>query len=773
MGGVKRPTACQSTYSWWLPATWAVLISLAGARAGDLASLVNPRTGTATPRFDYFASATLPFGMVSLCPDTRHGDLWNAGYRHGDARILSFSHIHNIQTAGLPFMPGHGKPRAHLGLKANSAPFRHETETIEPGYHRVSLDDRDITVEMTATLRTGLTRVSFPAAPNAHLAFDLAAQLGPCPMAEASFRQTGPDEITGMSLMAPTHRRKIPCPVHFVVRFDRPLASLAAWHPGPDGTPVWSETREAKGAGLGLLARFGDFKEPQSVQMKAGLSFTDADGARRNLEAEMPGWNFDNTRAAARQAWNAHLSRIQIDGGSPLQQRRFYTDLFRTAVGKRAYSDHDGRWADRSAAATVVRTVPSASPGSHAFAMLDMDCLWGTQWNLNLLWTLAWPDRGNQVAATFLEYHKHNGTMPRGPWGGRDSFVMVGDTATPLLAALACNGRARFDLAQAFAAARKNAFPGGLRDRSGYEAADPPTGGGIADYVKLGYVPVEVAKETTGWHSGGTALTLEYAWQDFTVAHLARLAGQTEEATAFLARAQNYRHVFRADAGWMAPRRRDGSWFEPFSPVQANGATPPGFIEGNAAQYTWHVPHDPQGLIQLLGGPPRFVARLSQALADGQAYGFHLPHGKHGAGPVEYGNQPSLQLAHLFHHAGRPDLSGKWVTAVREALFSSLAPDTGYPGDEDQGQLGALSALMALGLFDTAGLVGENPSWQITPPRFPRAVVDLGAGKQLVISAPAAGKTNVTRATWNGTELPGLSIPSRLLLAGGTLEIFP
>jgi predicted alpha-1,2-mannosidase len=402
-----------------------------------------------------------------------------------------------------------------------------------------------------------------------------------------------------------------------------------------------------------------------------------------------------------------------------------------------------------------------------------MDCLWGSQWNLNLLWSLAYPDVAKDVAESFLEYARHNGVLPRGVWGGRDCYVMTGDPTTPLLAALACQGQAEFDMKQAYAAARKNAFPGGVRDRSGYEAVLEPTGGGMPDYVKLGYVPVEVQQQTTGWHSGGTALTLEYAWQDWCLAHLARLAGENDDVDLFLKRGQNYRNVFDAESGWMRPRHRDGSWMKDFKPVAEDDKQSPGFIEGCSAHWSFYVPQDVNGLIGLMGGREKFIARLDESFRMAEKQAFRTPHGQHSRGWVEYGNQPSGSLAHLFNHAGAPWLTQYWVRRVHQAMFSSPAPDGGYHGDDDQGQLGALSALMSIGLFDVQGGVGEKPDWELTSPMFDEIHVALSKGAVLTIRTQRTQSRDefIQSAAFNGTPVRGFAIPSAELLKGGLLEI--
>lgn len=750
------------------------LLAATSVLAEDPVDLVDPLIGTATPRYDYFAAAALPFGMVALSPDTKHGELWNGGYRHGDPFILSFSHVHNIQLAGVPVMPLTGGNTAHLGLDANKATFSRATEIAKPGYHRLELTDRNVTVELTATCRAGLHRYTFPATNEVHLAFDLSATLGPCAMSNAFALRVSDREIAGWSTMKPTHRRKTPCTVYFVARFDRPFDRFAGWKP-VDGTnqPCEAVENEIAGPGSGCVVTFRELAEPRRVQLKVGISFTSIEQARLNLDTELPGWDFDAVVAAARSAWRDHLARIDVEGGPREQRVKFYTDLFRTAVGKRVYSDVDGRYADYTGPAPVTNRVPLDAAGRPAFRLLDMDCLWGAQWNLNLLWPLAWPDAGNEVAQSFLQYWRTAGTLPRGPWGGRDVYVMVGDPTTPFLAAMVCQGRNTFDLREAYAAARKNAFPGGVRDRSGYEAVTEPTGGGMPDYVAKGYVPVEVQERTTGWHSGGTALTLEYAHQDWCLAELARRIGAADDRALFLRRALNYTNVYDAATGWMRPRHGDGSWMEPFAPTGDAKHANRGFVEGNAAVYTFFVPHDVSGLARLMGGPERLVARLEESFRQADPHAFSMPHGEHARGWIEYGNQPSGALAHLFAHAGAPERTQFWVRQVRMRAFGGTTPESGYAGDEDQGQLGALSALMAVGLFDVQGGVGEEPDWELTAPLFERIRIALGTGRTLEIRVRGQRLDHpyLRSVVFNGKPVRGFAIPARDLLAGGVLEL--
>jgi predicted alpha-1,2-mannosidase len=621
----------------------------------------------------------------------------------------------------------------------------------------------------------GLHRYTFPETAEAHLLMDLGEPIGMTGIEHAAAARVSDHEIAGEVVMAPTHRRKVPCTMYFVARTDRAIDRFGGWLPdGGDGRKLVDATDgRVSGIRSGVHLAFHQLKAGERIQLKVALSYVSIPQARKNLDAELPGWDFGQVAADARAAWSRHLDRIRVKGGTLDQRRKFYTDLFRTGIGKRIYHDVDGSYTDRAGPSPVVRTLPLDQDGRPRFNLLDMDCLWGSQWNLNLLWLLAWPDVARDVAESFLEYHRHNGILPRGVWGGRDSYVMVGDPATPLLAALACGGRVELDLKKAYQAARRNAFPGGVRDRSGYEAVLEPTGGGMPDYVKQGYIPVEAQQRTTGWHSGGTALTLEYAWQDWCLMHLARLAGAEDDVSLFANRARNYRNVFDPKSGWMRPRHADGSWMAGFTPVQPDDKQAPGFIEGCSAHYTFHVPQDVDGLISTMGGAEKFIARLNDNFTKAEASGFHTPHGKHSQGWVEYGNQPSGGMAHLFSHAGAPWLTQYWVRKVHQAMFSSPTPDGAYNGDEDQGQLGALSALMSIGLFDVQGGVGEKPDWELTSPLFDEIIIRVGEGKSLIIRTRRSSPADpyIQSARFNGRPVAGFSIPATELLDGGLIEI--
>ncbi|SDD72227.1 GH92 family glycosyl hydrolase [Niabella drilacis] len=744
------------------------------------ADLANPLVNTVKPRFDFFAAASLPYGMVALGPDTHHGDLWNAGYRYNDPYILNFSHVHNTQTAGIPVMPVVGPCKALQGLQASKCRLSHKGEVAKPGYHKLLLEDYGITAELTASQRTGFHRYTFPAAKEAHVIMDLTAALGPVKMLWGYARKKSNREIEGYSLMAPTFRRKKNCTVYFVARFSKPFDKLSFW--GASATDSTAQelvngtlTSDRK---AGVYASYYNLKKGAQVLLQVGISFVSMENARMNLDKEMPDADFEKAVARAKQAWNDYLGRIEVSGGTRKQQVKFYTDLMHTAIGRRISEDVNGQYIDNTGPVSIVRNVPLTSKGAPAWHFMDADGLWGTQWNLNILWSMVYPDYGNDLAQTFLSYYRNAGVLARESWGGALCYVMVGDQTTPLLAALMQTGQSRFNKEEALAGAYKNAFPGGIRDRAGYEAGNKPGGGGIDWYLQYGYVPYEISSRGDGFHRGGTAMTLEYAYQDWCIAQMARSMGKNEVYGPFMKRAGYWRNVYDPSSGYMRPKDTLGHWLKPFDPVataNSGGFATPGFIESNAAIYSYYVPQDIKALIQARGGAASFIENLEARFKSATGTGFAAEHGAHGWAWVDYDNQPGCHMAHLFSHAGAPWKTQYWVRQVKELTFGDTTVSAGYRGDEDQGQMGALSALMALGLFDVQGLADVGPSLEITSPVFSKIVFHLPNNKtfQIRTRVPAAGvdDTYIQSVLLNGKLWNRFEFPFSRFANGGTMNI--
>jgi predicted alpha-1,2-mannosidase len=564
-----------------------------------------------------------------------------------------------------------------------------------------------------------------------------------------------------------------------VAEFDRPFAAFGGWvqAEGGDGKArrlVPNPVDHVSGPQCGGYVQFR-CRDAATVHLKVGISYVSEEQARLNLHGELPGWDFDAVVDNADDEWNRCLGTIAVEGGTDQQRTKFYTDLSHVLLGRRTFSDLNGKYIDNTGPEPRVRTVPLDTKGCPTRNTYNSDAFWGSWWNLNILWSLAYPQTMNDMAASLLDYYFNGGMIARGPSGGNYSFVMVGDQATPLIAAAYNKGIRNFDVEAAYQGCRKNALPGGIRDRAGYEFGPNPTGGGMNYYVERGYVPQGIPGKSI--HRDGAGQTVEYAYEDWCLAQFAKALGRPDDYELFLRRSENWRKLFDPSTGWIRPRNIDGSWYTPFTPV-CGAQECPGFVESDAATATYFVPQNIAGLIEVMGGREAFIKKLNEQFEKSAPYHFQWPSEGHPDVWVNYGNEPSCQMAHLFSHAGAPWLAQYWVRRVKEEAFGDTSPYGGYGGDEDQGQLGGLGVLMAIGLFDLQGGASTEPRYEITSPLFDRVTIQLDPryypGRTFTILTRGVGPGNlyIQSACLNGKPVTGrFWITHAELVAGGELEI--
>ncbi|HKJ86157.1 MAG TPA: GH92 family glycosyl hydrolase, partial [Spirochaetia bacterium] len=644
------------------------------------ADWVDPLIDTANRRFFFFSSACRPFGMVNLSPDTAQNGTWGSGYRYDEPYILWFSHVHAWQLAGIPVLPTSGTFRGNLGAESYRSRFSHDEEIVEPGYHAVTLTDYAIRAEITATDRVGFHRYRFDRSDESHIVLDLGAEVGPSQMSDFFVERSGRSELIGFVENAGTRRRPKPTRIYFVIQVDRAFDSLDAWSDSDLLTGVTSHGGTG-GVSLRYRSEAGD-----TLHMKVAISYCSVEHARLNLAAELPHWDFDRVRREAFTTWNLWLGRIEVEGGTDAQKTKFYTDLYHALLGRRRISDAGGTYCDMTGVQPVIRQIPLDATGRPRYEHHNSDAFWGAQWNINLLWSIAYPEIVHNFCNTFVDMYKNGGLIPRGPSGGNYTFVMTSPSSTHLLVSAYQKGIRSFDIESAYAGLVKNHEPGGLISRAGYEH-ETSVGGGAEYYIERGYVPLGI--EADAFHLEGAGQTLEYAFCDWSLAQLSRALGHDGDAERYAARAGNYRTIYNPESGFMEPRTMDGGRLPDFDPM-----SPDGWVEGNGWTYLWHVPHDPAGLIELMGGRETFINRLEEMLTKAEEGRFTVPPGNiHYLNYVDYGNQPSLFIAYLFTYAGAPWLTQKWVRRIMKVLKSDITPYGGYGGDEDQGQMGALNVL--------------------------------------------------------------------------------
>jgi predicted alpha-1,2-mannosidase len=618
----------------------------------------------------------------------------------------------------------------------------------------------------------------------------LAIELGPSNTESGYIKRVSNKELEGYAVMAPTRRRPKAVEVFFVIEFDKPFDTLTAWKEG--------EQNEITDFILGQGIRgYVSFNSPKREvrQMKVGLSYVSSDQARKNLNSELPHWDFDSIVNESRKEWNDILSKIEVKGGNDVERSRFYTDLWHALQGRRIVSDVDGKYCDRTGTLKRIGQIPLDENNKPLFNHYNSDSFWGAQWTLSTLWHLVYPKISEEFIQSMLLMYKDGGLIPRGPSGGNYTYVMTGATSTPFITSAYMKGIRNFDINLAYEGMRKNHFHGGLMSKAGYEH-NTLIGGGLKYYIENGYIPYPLPEsnypndKVYGSHQDGAGQTLEYAYQDWALAQMAKSLGNEDDYSLFLNRSHNYKNLFDSTTGWMRVKNPDGSWVQPFDSLIYDH----GWVEANAVQSTWFVPHDVEGLIQLMGGRQNFINKLNKSFEISSKYDFKSSeHGdrsgvsgndlKQGGKSeqeepfLNYGNQPSMQVAYLFNYAGAPWLTQYWAREVIEKVYSGVSPDYGYSGDEDQGLMGALSVLMKIGIFSMRGGTAIEPVYEISSPIFDEIVIHLDEnyypGKSFVIQTENNSKEHryIQSATLNGDDLLKPYFFHNELIKGGVLNL--
>ncbi|NBC65925.1 MAG: glycoside hydrolase family 92 protein, partial [Bacteroidetes bacterium] len=591
---------------------------------------------------------------------------------------------------------------------------------------------------------------TFPEAQEAYILFDLEfpTEYG-FDVLDANIEKVSNTEIEGYVKQRSTSYNEYT--VHFVAKVDRPFDSLGSW----EGEVVQHNIREVSGDGdMGVFMQYST-DEGEIINLKTGISLVSIEQARKNLEEETAqfGWDFDIVRANAYNTWNDLLSKIEVEGGTETDRVKFYTNLYRSYSARTIWSDVDGKYVDMYENVQQLEDPSSPVYGADAF--------WNTFWNLNPLWTLVNPDIANSWVMSFMEIYDKGGWLPKGPTGIEYSGIMVASHQIPLMVSAYQKGIRNYDVDRMYEAIKHNQMVQGR----------PHPGGGyvgnesLQDYLDFGYVPTESRSK---YGMGQISNTLEYAYDDWTVAQLAKALGKEQDYNHFMDRASFYKNAFDVSVGYVRPRHADGSWMQNFSPYSSRG-----FVEGNSWQYTWFVPHDVQGLINLMG-ISEFNNRLEEGFENSSQSNFNATDDRFADYPINHGNQPNMQAAYLFNYSGKPWLTQKWVREIMENYYSA-DPYDGWLGDEDQGQMGAWYVMSAMGLFEMRGGAAVRPVYEIGSPVFDKITIHLNTdyypAEKFVIEARNNSKENVyiQSATLDGEPLEKPWFYHSELVDGGSL----
>lgn len=726
------------------------------AQSKKAVQMVYPLLDTEHSRWFFFSSATRPFGMVNLSPDTQIDGAWDSGYRYQIDTIKGFSHVHGWQISALSVMPVViSTQNSETIFKDFYSKFSHQEEKVSPGYHQVKLERYGVIAQLASTKRVGFHKYTFPKTGKRAILFNLNTLLGPCNNFDGSMQKSGARSLEGELSMSPTMRRPKPFKVFFQIELNVDIDSLI------------------KDNATGNYLVFTGQKKNE-VLMKVGISYISLANAKINMDTELPKWNFDNVVRKSKKEWSELLNRIKIKGGTEIQQRRFYTDLWHSLQGRRTISDVNGAYPDNTGKVFRIGQIPLDEEGKPKFSQYNSDAFWGSEWTIQTLWGLVYPEVMASFSNSLLQYAKDGGLVPRGPSGGNYTYVMTGAGSTPFIVSAVQKGIITENLTEVYKALRKNHMPGGIMEKAGYEHKTNK-GGGLKYYMENGFVPHPNPDGKFGSHQAGVSLTLEFAYQDWTLAQLAKKLNLTEDYNYFMMRSANWKNVFDGNVGWMRPKDVNGKWSKKFDPYEFGN----GFIEANGAQNTWYVPHDIASLAKAMGGNEKAVEKLNEQFKTAEKLKFtagasHAEENKEENKriPINYGNQVSIQTAFIFNKLGRPDLTQYWSRKVVENVYSDLSPQLGYRGDEDQGLMGSLAVLMKIGLFQMNGGTEENPNYEFGSPIFDKIKISLPKNKHLTINAKGVseGKIYIQSIKSNGVPIKSNSINHFDILNGLTLD---
>ena len=720
----------------------AVTLGMAGtatAAGNDPARLVDPFVGTGNGgeqvgEINNFPGPATPFGMLQWSPDTPGA---YAGYRYADSRIRGFSLTHasvGCSAFGdVPILPTAG-PLGAAPWNASEA-FSHDSESAEPGYYAVTLDDSKVRTELTATTRTGLGHFTFPATDQANVLIKSGASLAG--NSDASARIVGDDEVVGSATTGGFCGKGNRYTVYFALKFDRPFTASGTW----DGRTVTPGSAEQTGARSGAYVTF-DTRAQRTVAAKVAISYVSTDAAERNMAAEVPGWDFAAVRGHAHARWSRLLSKIGVGGGTADQRTSFYSALYHSLLYPTTFNDVDGRYPGFDGA------IHRLAPGQRAqYANYSG---WDTYRSLAALQGLLLPRIGSDLAQSLVNDAQQGGWLPKWPMANDYTGVMTGDNAVPLIANLYAYGARDFDTAGALRAMLKGATtptPPGFR----YEERE-----GIADYQRLGYVPNDRAE--SGHVHTGASQTLEYAIDDFAISRMAAALGRDGVARRFAARAQNWQNVFDPSTAYVRPKDSRGAF-----PSGPGFVAPPagqfgqeGFDEGNAAQYTWLVPQNMRGLADAMGGDAA-VRERADAFFEQLNVGPNAPY-------QWSGNEPDFAVPWLYDYVGQPWKTQEVVRRIEDELFSA-APN-GEPGNDDLGAQSSWYVWAAMGIYPaTPG----TTDLALHSPLFTNVTLHLPHGRTLRIAAPrAATDRPYTRGvTVDGRRWDRAYLPPKTLARGG------
>ncbi len=717
--------------------------------ATRLSDYVRPLVGTQGEGNTY-PGPSAPFGMVQLSPDTEK-ELWEtaSGYEYSDPTIFGFSLTH-LSGTGIPdlgdflFMPQVGELKLTAGTKGDDTTgylsrYSHDEETASAGYYRVQLQKPAVSVELTAGERAGMMRMTFPASDQASILVDLQHVLSgkKWKVIWSHVRVENDHTITGYHLVNGWAKER---PLYFAARYSRPFDKAEIFS---EGKPViyntyrFRSTKEAAGANLQFVATYKT-KAQEPILLKVAVSAVSAENALKNLDSEIPDWNFDALRERTRASWDRELARIQVEGTQE-EKETFYTSLYHTFLAPNLYEDVTGEY----------RGLDQDVHKAKGFTNYTVFSLWDTYRATHPLFALIQASRDADMINSMLAHYDQSVEHMLPIWSlqANETWCMIGYHAVPVIADAFAKGVKGFDVSRAYEAVKTTAMN--------------PNYDNVATYARLGWVPFDKENESV-------SKTLEYAYDDYCIARMAGALGHKEDATYFAKRAANYKNLFDPSVGLMRGKDSAGRWHSPFNAHSYDEtAGVNDFTEGTSWQYSWYVPQDVPGLIKLMGGRKPFAQKLDSLFtfreAD-QSKGVSDIQGR--IGEYWHGNEPSHHVIYLYSYVGEPE---KAAARLREVVTTQYGnKPNSLSGNDDCGQMSAWYIFTCLGFYPVCP---ASDYYVIGAPQLKQAVVSLSNGKKFTVMADTLSEANkyVQSVQLNGKPLDNPFLACADVLRGGTL----
>jgi predicted alpha-1,2-mannosidase len=727
----------KSRHAYWFIFVLAIIAAPSCSRKHlSFTDMVNPFVGTGGHGHTY-PGAVLPFGMIQLSPDTRL-EGWDgcSGYHYSDDTIYGFSHTH-LSGTGVPdygdvlIMPVTGKPCMANGtgkeaVCSYASPFRKETETARPGYYAVELDGPGVKAELTTSFRSGIHHyqwVKKASGQDQGLILDLAHR---DQVLRSEIRILNDSTITGYRISTAWAKEQHLC---FAIRLSKPMKTYR-FKDTMDAAPSYPFTRIADSTGLLVWLGFGA-GETGDLYLKVGISAVDMEGALKNLDTEILRKDFTTVKQEADSVWNHELGKIEVKGGTPAERRTFYTALYHTMLAPNLFSDADGRYRGMDQQIHEAADSPQYTVFS----------LWDTYRALHPMLTIIDRKRTGEFISTFLRQYREGGRLPVWELAASETECMIGYHSIPVIYDAYSKGIRNFDTLLALEAMQHSAN----MDHFGLKA-----------YRENGYIPADMESESV-------SKTLEYAYDDWCIAMMAKSMGQDSVYRVFIRRAQYYKNLFDPETGFFRPKV-NGAFIAPFEPTEVNFH----LTEANAWQYNFYVPQDISGQISLMGGEERYLSLLDQMFSsDSKTSGREQSDITGLIGQYAHGNEPSHHMAYLYNYLGKQYKTAAMVRRIMSEMYNDQ-PE-GLCGNEDCGQMSAWYVLSAMGFYQVCP--GSN-EYVIGSPLFSEIRIHLEDGKEFLIRARRNESDNpyIRKAKKNGKPFNGSFFRHEDIMAGGSIR---